>query len=326
MDNGYPADRLQIIVIDGRSSDGTIDEVRSMAKSNSNIEVVTNDKIIFPCAMNLGIEAAKGEVILIAGAHAKYEKHYIERCVNCLREFKAQNVGGFVRQEWPETSYIGGHIIASLSSRFGVGGSVYRTTGASEPQFVDTVFGGCYLKDVFEKVGNFNENLISSADIEMNARIRAHGGKILFHPEILSVYYYHKTKTRFTAFIKHNMRNGFWAIYPLRFVEIIPVSIRHFVPLGFVCGLFFPLILSVFWSPFMFLSILTTGLYLLANFYFSYVREKQVKVMLPLFFLSLHLAYGLASLWAFLRLLVSVDFYRLRFRKFFRGSVPKLFS
>ncbi|MBU1798022.1 MAG: glycosyltransferase family 2 protein, partial [Bacteroidetes bacterium] len=199
--NDYDKNMFEILVIDGMSTDKTLEITNRKHINDSRIKIISNDKIIFPAAINLGIKHAKGDIIVIVGAHAKYPKNYLTECVNGLNKYKADNVGGILETRSLKTTTLSKLIIASLSSSFGVGNSTFRV-GSAEAIEVDTVFGGCYRKEVFDKYGNFNENLISSSDMEFNKRITKAGAKIILLPWIKVIYY---TRTKFINFIKNNI-------------------------------------------------------------------------------------------------------------------------
>jgi GT2 family glycosyltransferase len=183
--------------------------------------------------------------------------------------------------------------------------------------WVDTVFGGCYRKEVFEKIGLFNEDLISTQDMEFNLRLKKKGGKVLLVPEIVSYYF---TRSDFRSFCKNNFRNGLWAILPFKYSKIMPVSWRHLVPLVFVSSLIGSIAISAFSSIFFWLFWLILGFYFLTNIYFSLkttIREKELKYLfiMPIIFGSLHIGYGLGSLLGMLRVIVSKQFWKNRFNK-----------
>ncbi|MCK4344659.1 MAG: glycosyltransferase family 2 protein, partial [Bacteroidales bacterium] len=189
-------------------------------------------------------------------------------------------------------------------SPFGVGNSTFRT-GSDKPIEVDTVFGGCYRRSVFEKIGFLNENLVSSSDIEFNIRLKRAGGKIFLFPDIIATYY---TRTSFKKFVKNNFRNGFWAIYPLRFVNYMPVSFRHFIPLFFVLGILGLTFLSIFSSSFLIILLIVMSIYFFLGIFFSlkYVKGNLLNWFLPpVFFFLLHISYGIGSLYAFCAILFS---------------------
>jgi len=295
----YPKDRLEVLVVDGMSEDGTReiverytdmslrarslachceqseaisarDKLRNLGIATSlpalamTLKLLNNPKKVTPCALNIGIKNAKGEIILWMSAHSRYEKDYISKCVKYLKEYDADNVGGVMITLPRDNAFIGKAIATVLSHPFGVGNSVFRT-GAKEPKWVDTVFGGCYKKEVFDKIGLFNESLVRSQDMEFNLRLKKTGGKILLAPDIVSYYY---PKSNLKDFFIHNFENGSWVTYPLKF-GIKAFSWRHLIPLFFILGLVGTGILGIFFSPLLWLFLFVLSSYLLVNLYHS---------------------------------------------------------
>src|SRR5207248_9151108 len=132
--------------------------------------------------------SAKGDVIMCMGAHAHYPADYVRKCVQYLETFQADNVGGIIRTLPQSASVVSVAIACFMSHRLGAGTATFRS-GTSEPRWVDTVFGGCYRRAVFERIGKLNEMLIKSQDREFNQRLRNAGGRILCVPEIQCTYY-----------------------------------------------------------------------------------------------------------------------------------------
>ena len=301
--NDYPKDRLEVLVIDGISEDGTREIVERYTQRYPFIRLLDNPKKITPVAFNLGIKSAEGELIMIMSAHATYEREYISKCVKFLSKYNADNVGGIMITIPRDKTLVGKAIALALSHRFGVGGSNFRV-GSKEPKWVDTVFGGCYRKEVFEKIGLFNEDLASSQDMEFNLRLKRVGGKTLLVPEIVSYYY---ARSDFRSFCRNNFRNGVWAIYPLKFVSI-PFSWRHYIPFAFVASLIGSLTLSIFSQFFLWLFLFILGSYSSTNIYLSVrisAEEKNFKysLIMPVIFATLHISYGLGSIWGAIKLL-----------------------
>ncbi|MEW6556116.1 MAG: glycosyltransferase [Elusimicrobiota bacterium] len=312
----YPKDNLEVLVVDGLSDDETKKIVKNYSEKYSFIKLLENLKKITPCALNIGIKNAKGEIIIRMDAHAAYEKDYISKCIKYLHEYNADNVGGRMVTSPQNDTFIGRAIINVLTSRFGVGNSDFRT-GANQPKETDTVFGGCYKREIFDKIGYFNENLSSSQDMEFNIRLKKSGGKIMLFPDIISYYY---TRSDFKSFCKNNFRNGVWAIYPMKFTEHIPVRLRHFIPLVFVASLFGSLILSFFSTVFIYLFLIIILAYILANLYFSAkiaIQEKNFRyfLVLPIIFAALHIAYGFGSIVGLGKVLVSKNFWLICVKK-----------
>ena len=298
LENDYPKDKIEIFVIDGSSTDNTLSIVRAYVALYPLIKIFSNPGKVFPSAVNIGIKESHGDLIFIAGAHAQYEKEYISQCVKSSIECQADNVGGILITCALEKTFIGSIISFVLSSQFGVGNSRFRT-GSGIKQEVDTVFGGCYKRDVFDRIGLFNENLISTSDYEFNKRLRRNGGKIILDPGIKVTYY---TRTKFKLFVINNFRNGFWSIYPLKFLDYFPIGLRHLVPLLFFLFLIGSIIFSLIWPFFLYSLCIVMGLYLIMAIYSSAKAVDLRKIIvLPAFFFLLHTTYGLGSFVALIK-------------------------
>jgi glycosyltransferase involved in cell wall biosynthesis len=301
--NDYPHELLELFVVDGLSTDKTVEIAKSYQEKFPFVKVLKNEKRIFPAAINLAYENSKGDAIIILGAHAEYSTNYISDNINALYSYQVDNVGGLVEQIWPVKNFAGDAITVVLSSKFGIGGATYRT-GTDKPVLVTTVFGGCYRRDVFERIGLFNEKLISSSDMDFNTRLKKIGGKVLLIPNVKVLYHY--AETNYQKFIKNNFRNGFSTLNPLKFINYIPVSLHQLIPLLFVTGIIGASILSFFSNYFLWLLIFVLGVYFFVAFYFSFKfinKGIQYFLALPFFFFSLHFSYGLGSLIALISVL-----------------------
>lgn len=300
----YPKDKLEVLVIDGMSEDGTREIVRQRTEKHPFIKVIDNPNRIVPPALNVGIRQAKGDVIIRMDAHSVYEVDYIAKCINYLNQHNADNVGGVWVTLPGSDSLLAKSIALTLSHPFGVGNSYFRI-GLKEPRYVDTVPFGCYKKEVFEKIGLFNENLVRNQDIELNLRLKKTGGKILLVPEIIS--YYHARSTLRTL-SKNNFLNGLWVIYSTKFAKM-PFSLRHLIPFFFVMFLAGSLVLSLFYYPCIYLFAFIIGLYLVVNIFFSIkLSLKNGFKYFPALILSfstLHFSYGLGSLCGIIKLFMS---------------------
>jgi len=300
----YPKEKLEVLVIDGMSEDKTREIIKNYSQKYSFIKLLDNPRKFIPSALNIGIENSKGEVIIRMDSHAVYDKEYVLKCLEYLEKYKADNVGGVIKTIPFKNTIIAKAIALSLSHPFGVGGSRFRM-GSKKIRIVDTVFGGCYKKEIFKKIGLFNENFTGgSEDMELNSRLKKAGGKIILAPDIVSYYY---PKSNFRDFFLHNLRDGIWAIYPLKFVRM-PLRLRHYIPLIFVSGLFVSLILGLFFFFAKVLFILIFGSYLLLNLFFSlevsFKKGLKYFFVLPIVFASRHIGYGLGSVWGLIKLII----------------------
>jgi len=303
--NDYPKENLEILVVDGMSEDKSREIVKRYAQQYPFIKLLDNPKKYTPFALNTGIRNSKGEIIIRMDAHATYIKDYISKCVKYSKEYGADNIGGTVKIIPKTNTLIAKTIALSLSNPFGVGNAYYKSGYSKEPRWVDTVFGGCYKRGIFAKIGLFNENLVRSQDMEFNLRLKRAGGKILLVPDIVSYYY---PKSNLKDFFLHNIKDGIWAIYPLKFVKM-PFKLRHYIPLIFVSGLLGTGLLAIFFPTFFWLFLIAVGLYFLANIYFSIQiigKEKDIRFLflMPLAFATRHIGYGLGSVWGLIKLII----------------------
>lgn len=300
MEQDYPKEKLEILIIDGMSKDKTKEIIE---KHFSKVRILENPNKFTPFGLNIGIEAAKGDIVIRMDAHATYEKDYISKCLKYLKEYEADNVGGVIKTLPGSNTLIARAITLCLSHIFGAGNSYFRI-GSSKPQFVDTVFGGCYKKEIFKKIGLYNEKMIRSQDLDFNLRLKEAGGKILLAPDIVSYYYAQPT---LLGFLKHNFLDGTWITYPLKF-GVQAFSWRHLVPIVFVLSLVMTFTLSFFSKFFLFLFFFFSLFYILVNLYVSLrisKREKDLKYffVMPFVFAVRHFGYALGSLWGFIKIL-----------------------
>lgn len=294
--DSYPRDRMEILVIDGMSQDKTSKILKKYSQKYFFIKVFDNFKKITPCALNIGVKNSKGSIIVRLDAHAKYRRDYILKSVKYLKMYNADNVGGIIRTLPKKNTLSAKAIACVLSHDFGVGNSYFRR-GSKKPRQVDTVFGGCYKKEIFKKIGFFNENLVRSQDIELNLRLKRSGGKILLFPDIIAYYY---TKSNIKNFFLYNFNCGIWATYHLKFVKKI-FCFRHYLPLVFVLILLSLLILGIFINFFMFVFLFIILLYLCSSFFIGFkvaLQEKkwQYIIIIPFVFWCRHFGYGIGSL------------------------------
>jgi succinoglycan biosynthesis protein ExoA len=295
--NNYPPDLMEIIVVDGMSADGTSSIVSAYAEKYPFVTMLRNERQITPAGLNLGIETSRGEVICRIDAHARIAPDYLRRCVQSLLDTGADNVGGAM-QTLPSNSSLSAKSIAlCMSHWFGVGNSDFRT-GAVEPVFTDTVFGGCYRKAVFARIGLFNERLPRTQDIEFNQRLRGSGGRILLDPAIKCAYF---ASPNLRSFATHNFHDGIWSILPLAYSNVIPVRWRHLAAFAFVTILVVLGLSGIWFIPLRLALFVLVGGYSAVSIAFSSqlaFKKKNIFYLcsMPAVFAIRHFAYGVGSL------------------------------
>lgn len=297
--NDYPKDRLEILVVDGMSVDATLSIARRYAGQHCCIKVLRNRKEITPAGLNLGIKASVGDVVCRVDAHARVASDYLRRCVERLCNGDADNVGGAMRTLPYDSSLWARSIALCMSHKFGAGNSVFRT-GTGHPAFTDTVFGGCYRKETFARIGLFNETLPRTQDIEFNQRLRKSGGRILIDPAIKCDYF---ASASLRSFAKHNFDDGMWSILPFARSEIVPVRPRHLIPFVFVTMMIAFAVLGFRLPAARLALIMELVAYASASIAFSLQLSRRHSnasflFTMPLIFAIRHFAYGVGSLCA----------------------------
>lgn len=299
----YPQEDLEILFVDGMSTDATRSIILSQAKEHNNIYLLDNPHRIVPYALNIGIEHAQGDIIVRIDAHASFPSNYISTLVHYLVHLpNAQNVGApCVTHTLGQTDKAKA-IVAVLSNKWGVGNSTFRL-GVKEIQSVDTVPFGCWKKQTLKDVGLFDIRLIRNQDIELNKRILKNGGNIYLVPDTYCTYYARET---YKKLAQNNYGNGKWNILTLYYTKALrSLSLRHFIPLIFLLSLLLP-ILGIILCPWIGLVAgMSLISYLMLVSYISWKISKEQSIN-PLSvvaaFFTLHLSYGAGSLMGILTL------------------------
>lgn len=280
----YP--NLEILVCDGMSDDGTRGVLEKYA-DNPKVRVLDNPARVTPIALNLGIQNAIGEIIIIFGAHATMHKDYVLKSVETF--FGDQSigcVGGMLNQinENAEAAVIS----VAMSSVFGVGNAHFRT--GSSFGYVDTVAFGAYKREVFDKVGLFDEELVRNQDDEFNYRVIKGAYKIYLNREIKADYY---VRGDFKKLWRQYFQYGYWKVYVNRKHKTI-TTYRQLVPAIMVLCFFGSFTLAFVYTEFWNLFILGLVLYFFTAFQFA---QKNVGFKRSIFgvvksFCVLHFSYG----------------------------------
>lgn len=303
LDNDYPSDLLEILVMDGMSDDGTREIVKEISVRNPNVRLVDNPHKIVPTALNLGIEKAQGEYVIRIDCHAQFAKNYLKKCIEVSRRTGAANVGGYCQTLAGANTPVALAIKLATSSPFGVGNSAFRTSGGVEME-VDTVPFGTFKKDLFEEVGPFDERLVRNQDIEMNLRLRSMGKRVVISPEIQLSYL---NRATLRGLWQQSFNNGLWN--PLTvWLTGTRLRVRHFVPLAFVSGILFLSFGALFLgSPLDVALAGYFGLYGVCSFVAAWTQNRNGPLSGILLtnaaFLVLHVSYGLGSFWGILTIL-----------------------
>ena len=227
LDNDYQSELVEVLVLDGASTDGTTEMVKAMVESGLRVQMISNPRRLVSHAMNLGIQAAKGEIVIRVDGHAIISPNFITLCVDSLLKHpEAWCAGGPVTTI--STNIVGRAIAGAMSSPVGVGNAMFRLGDYEGP--VDTLAFGAYWRWVFERIGGFDEELVRNQDDELNLRVIQGGGVIYMNPQIRSHYY---ARSSFRKLTKQYYQYGFWRVRTIQ-KHRKPATIRQIVPLAFV--------------------------------------------------------------------------------------------
>lgn len=288
----YPPERMEIIIADGMSTDGTRAEIARLAAQHPHIpiRVIDNPRQIVPTGMNLAYKQAKGEIIVRVDGHCEIAPNYLSECVAHLLSDAADGVGGPI--ETVGQTPFSQSIALAMSSTFGVGGSAFRTV-KDKALYTDTVAFPAYRRAVMERAGGYDEQLTRNQDDEYNYRLRGLGFRLLLTPKIRSRYFSRATLRRVW---RQYYQYGF---YKVRVLQKHPrqMSLRQFVPPFFVAALMLGGLLALISPFFLALWLLLMIAYAAANIGASALLAAQHGWQhlprLPFIFAALHLSYGL---------------------------------
>ncbi len=311
----YDHKKIEIILVDSNSTDNTAVIMETFRKNNKedfyDVKVLSNPKQTLPCGWNVLLNNYSGDAVCKIDAHASIPSNFIEKNVETL-ESGEYICGGFRPNiidkptAWKET------LLLVETSMFGSSIAPYRRQQSKT--YVNSLFHAAYRREVFDKVGLFNEDLARTEDNEIHYRMQKAGFKLCFNPEIIS---YQHTRNSLKGMVKQKYGNGKWIGLTL---SVAPkcLSYYHYVPFLFVVGLIGCSALAVFGFP------LLLEILLLLYSMFDFVNTVSCFTMrdirpqfflLPLLFPLMHIAYGIGTIVG----LVQIPFFKRRLKKKHKG-------
>ncbi len=290
----YPHNKIEVLLIDSMSTDCTREIMTEFAKEDNgffSVKVLANPKKLIPCGHNVALDNYTGDALIRLDAHATMPSDFIGKNVAVLESGEMASGGrrpNIIDEctPWKET------LLVAEQSMFGSSFAPYRNS--LNKMYTSSLFCGMYRREVYDKVGKYNELLPRSEDNDMTYRVRKSGFKLCYSPEI--VFYQHTRNTLFKM-LKQKFLNGYWigktmGISPKCF------CLFHFVPFAFVIGIIFTSVLAFLGYPALFYLMFCA--YFLLTFaitVFETIKKfNPFNLLLPLIFLLLHLSYGVGTL------------------------------
>lgn len=297
----FPLDQMEVVIADGMSTDGTRAEILAFQRTFPDLEVcvVDNTDRSIPSGLNRAIQSARGEIIVRFDAHSKPYPDYVANCIKAHDAGQGDNIGGVWEIHPGAQTQTANAIAAAAAHPLGVGDAMYRLAATASE--VDTVPFGSYRRTLIEKIGVYNESLLTNEDYEFNTRIRKAGGRVWLDPSIRSVYF---ARSTFMELLRQYWRYGFWKWrmlrrYPdtLRWRQALPpLFVLSLLGLGLLAGFvpFFRWVLVTEVLIYMFVLLLAG----------AHAARKDRKLFLlpglPLAISIMHIAWGSGFLWSML--------------------------
>jgi succinoglycan biosynthesis protein ExoA len=293
-----PPGGFEVIVADGMSGDGTREILKRLAGEDPRLRVIDNPGRIVSTGLNAAIREAQGSIIIRMDVHTEYASDYIFQCLAVLQETGADNVGG----PWVAKAegLLGRAIATAFQSPFSVGDPRGHNARYEGPH--DTVYLGCWPREVFDKTGFFDEELVRNQDDEFNLRLMRAGGKIWQSPRIKSWY---RPRESLRALFRQYLQYGYWKVRVIQ-KHRMPTSVRHLIPASFALLLTVLPLVSLAWPAMVWGWLGLLGTYFMCSISISFLiaarTEWKLLPILPLVFACYHVAYGygfLRGLWDF---------------------------
>jgi succinoglycan biosynthesis protein ExoA len=291
----YPGE-MEVILAVGPSKDRTHEIAEELAAGDHRVRVVHNPVGKTPHALNLGITAARYDIIVRVDGHGELTDGYIERAVELLDETGAANVGG-VMEARGNTPFEQA-VATAYTSKLGLGGGAFHLTTSPAGE-AETVFLGVFRKKALQAVGGFDETLHRAQDWELNYRLRSRGHKIWFSPDLRVTY---RPRSSLRALVAQMYQTGKWRREVLR-RHPGTASVRYLAPpvavLGVGMGTAVGLLGLLTRSRVLRAALLAPAGYLaliLAGSATAGPLSAAARLRLPLVLVATHMAWGLGFL------------------------------
>lgn len=289
----YPAEQMEVLVIDGESTDGTLKAASEFRSRFPNFQILSNPGRLASKARNIGARAAKGRYVAYIDGHCHLPSNTL--VADAVALFERSGADALCRPQpltlKPQTLF---QRAVSLARASDLGHALDSTIYTNKERFVKAASSGAmYRRDVFKKIGYFDESFDACEDVEFNTRLDKAGLRAFISPKLtveyaarrslgaLFVQLYRYGVGRWKLFRKHPSTLGSGTLVTTAFA---------------VGAVFYPLLwllshkLALFATAmvaFYFAAIILTSL--------AIVRKPAQRILfiyLPLIFFTIHFALG----------------------------------
>ena len=297
LEQRYDAGRFEILVADGRSSDDTRAIVAALQARYAHLRLLDNPRRWSSAGRNVAVRAARGDIVLLIDGHCELNNpYYLRNLADAFAESDADCVGRPQPLDVSGANRVQRAIAAARASRLGhhPASHIYSDRpGFVPPESVAVA----YRREVFERVGLFDERFDACEDVEFNHRVAQAGLTCWFTPRV-RVHY--RPRSSLSGLFRQMFRYGRGRMRLLR-KHRETFSLPGFVPAAFVAGVVAGPLLVCWSSLLAILYVGILGVYAAAVVLASLalcVRERDVRLLpiFPLVFLMIHAGAG-AGVW-----------------------------
>ena len=300
----YPMDRVQVVVADSGSTDSTKDIVGTFKGRFGSLKLLDNPRGLSSSGRNVGARNSNAKYILVLDGHTYLPTKTLLKDMVAL--FESTGAACLCRPQPltpPDLNEFEKSVALCRGSLLGhkPGSNIYTDV---EAQVDPTSSGAMYTRDVFEKVGAFDESFDACEDVDFNFRVHQHGIKAWTSPK-LTVFYY--PRSSLTGLWRQMVRYGRGRFRLSQKHKLFSpmMSLAAAGVLGL--ALMFPASLVSSWAASWLRTLI--GLYLLLVVFFSgylWQRHRHLGCLLygPLIFPTVHFGLGSGFLYEMVRKLL----------------------
>jgi succinoglycan biosynthesis protein ExoA len=292
-DQEFPREDFEVIVVDGQSTDDTVAVASTFADHFANFRIIENTRRLSSAARNLGYKSSTGEFILYVDGHCHIPSKRL--IADMVEIFRRTGVDALCRPQpltaRPQTWF---QQAVSLARSSPLGHALDSTIYGNQERVVPAASSGAmYRREVFEKIGEYDESFDACEDVEFNTRVDKAGLKAMISPA-LTVEYAARSSLR--GLFRQLYRYGYGRCKLFR-KHPSTLGVGTLIPVIFTLGLFF--------LPFAWLVSLKAGiilsvpyaLYLVTDFAvsLSIARKHRFSLIfiLPAIFFTIHFSFGI---------------------------------
>jgi succinoglycan biosynthesis protein ExoA len=307
----FPAAQFEVIVADGFSTDDTVPIVRRLQGEFANLKLVYNPGRFSSAGRNTGVRHATKDVAVIVDGHCHIpDRNYLKNLAAAFDASGADSLGRPQPLDIPNPTPFQLAVSAARSSRLGhnPGSDIY----SDQPKFVAPQSTAiAYTREVFHRVGLFDEAFDACEDVEFNERVHAAGLTCYFSPAVKIVY---EPRSNLRALFYQLSRYGLGRA-KLAFKHPKSLSVPALVPPLWVVWVLAGGLASLFVPYLGWLWLASVGLYaavlLAAGLALGRKQGAGVAVRIPLVFVAIHCGFA----WGFWKEVAKQVRGRIQFRR-----------